>query len=368
MMPFYRRWMKYFQQRLPSLLNYPVPCKYIRSRRQFDFKVGYLVVDYIEREDGIMLSETWKGFRHDKIRRNTLFQGLSSIMLSLGRVPLPRIGSFTINNQGVISLTNRPLTLPLQQLENERIPTNISRGLTYATIEPYLLDKLALHDSRLRYQSNAVNDAGDCRTQMAVLTGMRSVFHHFYSRDLRHRPFLFTLTDLHQSNLFVDADWHIKYVIDLEWACSLPMEMQHPPHWLTDRDLDQLDGEHLAAFDEIRKEFMDVFEREEKLFSPSEQHASLRTQTMNSGWDTGKFFYFHALDSTVGLFGLFWQHIQPKFARSHISDEAFDRIYTAYWEPEADKFVSTKLEERIEYNRQLQRAFEMDVDKSIKGV
>lgn len=309
-----------------------------------------------------MLSETWEDLRNDKSRRNTLFQGLSNIMLSLGRIPLPRIGSFTINNEGVVSLTNRPLTLRLQQLENEGIPTNTSRDLTYTAIEPYLLDKLALHDSRLRYQPNAINNEGDCRSQMAVLTGMRSVLHHFYNRDLRHGPFLLTLTDLHQSNLFVDSDWHIKYVIDLEWACVLPIELQHPPHWLTNRDLDELDGEHLDAFDEIRKEFMDAFETEEKLYST--QHAPLsRTHTMNSGWETGKFFYFHALNSTVGVFGLFWQHIQPKFARSHLSDEAFDRIFSPYWEPEAEEFVSSKLEEKDDYDKQLRRVFEMNVDR-----
>ena len=321
-------------------------------------------MDYIEEKDGMMLSESWKEFRHDKIRRNNLFKGLSNIILSLGRIPLPRIGSFTMNNEGVVSLTNRPLTLLLQQLENERIPTNMDRHLIYATVEPYLLDLLALHDSRLRYQPNSVNDAADCRGQMAALTGMRSVLRHFYRRDLRHGPFFFTLTDINQNNVFVDADWHVKYMIDLEWACSLPMEMQHPPHWLTDRNVDQLDGEHLAAFNEIREEFMDAFEREEKLLSHSEQYASLRTHTMKSGWDTGKFFYFHALGSTVGLFTLFWQHIQPRFARSHVIDEAFDRIYAPYWEFDSEEFVSTKLEEREIYNRQLQCAFEIDVDKS----
>jgi hypothetical protein len=25
-------------------------------------------------------------------------------------------------------------------------------------------------------------------------------------------------------------EWHIKYLIDLEWACELPIEMQNPPH------------------------------------------------------------------------------------------------------------------------------------------
>jgi hypothetical protein len=58
-----------------------------------------------------MLSESWENQYQDKNRRANLFKDLSRIMLSLGRVPLPRIGSFTINDEGILSLTNRPLTL-----------------------------------------------------------------------------------------------------------------------------------------------------------------------------------------------------------------------------------------------------------------
>ena len=350
------------QRRLLSLLGHTVPCQYICSRSQCVLKTGYLLIDYIEEKEGTMLSETWEEFRHDKIRRNNLFEGLSRIILSLSRIPLPRIGSFTINNEGVLSLTNRPLNLLLQQLENETIPTNIDRHLTYTTVEPYLLDLLALHDSRLRDQPNSVNDEFDCRDQMAALTCMRSVLHHFYRRDLRDGPFFFALTDINQHNVFVDANWNIRYMIDLEWACSLPVEMLHPPHWLTDRNVDELDGQHWTDFNKIREEFMDAFEREEKLLSPSRQFTLSRTHVMKSGWDSGNFFYFHALNTTVGLCTLFWLHIQPRFARSHALDKAFAQIFAPYWDTEADDFVATKLEERENYQKQLQSAFGVDMD------
>ncbi|KAL9607271.1 MAG: hypothetical protein Q9167_007802 [Letrouitia subvulpina] len=207
-------------------------------------------------------------------------------------------------------------------LVNKRIPTNIDRHLTYATVEPYLLDLLALHDSRLRNQPNSINDASDCRDQMAALTCMRSVLHHFYRRDLRDGPFIFTFTDINQYNVFVDAN--------------------------------QLDGEHLVAFNEVREEFMDAFEKEEKLLSPSRLYASSRTHIMKSGWDSGNFFYFHALNTTVGLCTLFWLHIQPRFARSHALDTAFAQIVAPYWCIEADDFIATKLEEREDYQNQLQ--------------
>jgi hypothetical protein len=52
--------------------------------------------------------------------------------------------------------------------------------------------------------------------QLVNQYGGRSV-----SAGSEHAHFLYRLTDLHPSNIFVDSDWNIKYVIDLEWACSL---------------------------------------------------------------------------------------------------------------------------------------------------
>ena len=212
-----------------------------------------------------MLSESWEEKRQDKSLRTNLFRDLSRIILSLGRIPLARIGSFTLDNTGVLSLTNRPLTLRLQELENGGIPIDIARGNTYTTVEPYILDLLAYHDSRLRDQPNSINDEPDCRAQMAAITGMRAVLPHFIDRGLRDGPFLFTLTDIHQTNVYVDEQWHIKRLIDLEWACSLPMQMQSPPYWLTSQAVDHLTGERFAEYDRVREEFMEAFQHEEKL-------------------------------------------------------------------------------------------------------
>ena len=313
-----------------------------------------------------MLSESWEEKRQDKSRRTTLFRDLSRIMLSLGRIPLPRIGSFTLNDQGVLSLTNRPLTLRLQNLENEGVPTNIARHDSYSSVEPYMLDLLAYHDSLLRYRPNSINDQLDCRAQMAVLTAMRAVLPHFINRGLRNGPFLFTLTDIHQGNIFVDEEWHIKYLIDLEWACSLPMEMQNPPHWLTGRGVDQLEGEYLAEYDDVREEFMKAFENEERLqYGKSLEKVNLlRTRTMRRAWESGGYFYFHALESTTGLFNLFLQHIWPKFPASMAAKIGFDDAVSPFWSFDTDKVTATKMKDREEYEARLQALFEAHAPSS----
>ncbi len=121
------------------MLCYPPLCPYVYRHQPCTLASGYLLIDYIEEEDGVMLSRSWEEKRHDKSRRTNLFRDMSRIILSLGRIPLARIGSFTLDNKGVLSLTNRPLTLQLHSLENGGIPTNVTRNDTYTAVEPYLI-------------------------------------------------------------------------------------------------------------------------------------------------------------------------------------------------------------------------------------
>ncbi|KAF2459375.1 hypothetical protein BDY21DRAFT_413954 [Lineolata rhizophorae] len=298
--PPYLRWVEYFRRKLLSFLGRPVPCQYIGHRNPRPLKTGYLFMDYID--DSKMLIESWEELRHDQTRRANLFRGLSRIMLSFARVPLPR----------VLSLSNRPLTLRLHALENEGVPTNIDRDLTYPTVEPF-----------------------------------------------RRRPFLFTLTDLHPSNIFADTDWNIKCLIDLEWACSLPMEMECPPHWLSNRGVDQLTDEYLTEFNELREEFMSAFESEERLLCPADEQALLHTSAMKRGCENGNFWYFSALESTRGLYNIFNQHMRPMFVSSNDTEaETFDRVLSNYWSPKAAKTVAAKLKDKETYKSQLLEVFE----------
>ena len=270
-------------------------------------------MDYIETTDAELLSESWDELRHNRDLRSNFFKDLSRIMLTLSQLPLPRIGSWTIDERGVLMLTNRPLAHHFHSLENEGISTNIPRHLTYNTTDAYYTDLLACHDSRIRNQPNSIISEEDGFSQMANLFTMRGLLSHFTSRDLRHGPFVFNLTDLHRGNIFVDSNWHIKYVIDLEWACSLPIEMLAPPYWITNRGVDEFKGEELQKFESACQEFMDIFEEEEKSFPSVYGSAVYRAGIMRRGWKIGNFWYFHALKSRKGLFNLFVQLIQPIF-------------------------------------------------------
>ncbi|KAG0645020.1 hypothetical protein D0Z07_9191 [Hyphodiscus hymeniophilus] len=168
---------------------------------------------------------------------------------------------------------------------------------------------------------------------------MRGLLPHFTSRDLWCGPFVFNLTDLHGSNIFVDCDWHIKYIVDLEWACSLPIEMLTPPYWITSRAVDELEDDELQTFEKAYQDFTDIFEKEEKSFPPTYGSATYRTDIMRRGWKIGNFWYFHALKSPKGLFNLFRQYVQPIFEsrRDNFTPhlDEFAQMVSPYWASDA---------------------------------
>lgn len=114
---------------------------------------------------------------------------------------------------------------------------------------------------------------------MANLVIMRGLIPHFTNRKFRNGPFVLRLTDLHQSNIFVDDDSNVKCLIDLDWACSLPVETMRPPYWLTGYAADELVDENLHSFSEAHHEFMEFFEEEENLF-PLRDGAASYWQTL----------------------------------------------------------------------------------------
>lgn len=90
-------------------------------------------------------------------------------MISLARLPQPRIGSWTIDNVCRISLSNRPLLYRLHHLENWIIPTGIPRNRTYTNADSFYLDLLKGHDNRLRYQHNSAHSQVDAQNQAEYL-------------------------------------------------------------------------------------------------------------------------------------------------------------------------------------------------------
>lgn len=121
---------------------------------------------------------------------------------------------------------------------------------------------------------------------------MRTVFPSFFKPELQRGPFVFTFTDLHQSNIFVDKDWHITCLVDLEWACTRPIEMLRTPIWLTNKAMDEI-AEESEEYDIMRMEFMDILATEEQRLcstASAGNHGKLQlSAVMKESWRVGTF-------------------------------------------------------------------------------
>ncbi|KAK8143181.1 hypothetical protein G3M48_007603 [Beauveria asiatica] len=206
---------------------------------------------------------------------------LARISLSLNSIPFKRIGALSLQPNLSIAMTNRPLHFYFHLHENEGIPLGIPRDRTYAETEAYISDLITFQDNKLRHQPNSVHNVADCRKQVAALFAMRGTMHHFIKPELRDGPFFYTLTDLHPNNVFVDEHWNVQCVIDLEWAHSMPLQMQRPPYWLTSKTLDAFDDdEAVSEYAAVLDEYFQIYENEER----RRNHTDMQTSIQRDMW------------------------------------------------------------------------------------
>lgn len=129
----------------------------------------------------------------------------------------------------------------------------------------------------------------------------------------RYQDSMNPLLDKSNSDRYWSGSLRFQHFVDFEWACSAPAEMFRPPYWLTGSPVDLLTGENVDSFTKAKDEFLRIFEKKEKLF-PLTDDCSYRTNIMKRGWTIGNFWYLHALESPRGLYNLFLDHIQPRYA------------------------------------------------------
>lgn len=355
-MPFYVRVWRAIRRRLGGLFGYQTLSRYAAHPTSLRLPAAYILLEHISPDTGRMLSNTWNERRGDETKRRTLFRGLARVILSLARVPQPRIGSFRFNDDGAVTLTNRPLACCVAILENGGAPRTMPRDETYSCTEPFVADMLALHDGSFLAQRNVVVNAADCRGQIAARALLRTVSHFYVSRQRRNGPFHLQLTDLHASNILVDDDWNITCLIDLEWICALPAEMIAVPYWLTGRCIDELVGDDLAQFDQVRREFMDILEEEEGTMSKGNKPVLARI--MSESWESGAVWFWHCLTAVDAIFYLVEDHVSPRYCSFSCSVED---VLSEYWCQESAAVVERKVADNEKYERELGSLFERAV-------
>lgn len=226
------------------------------------------------------------------------------------------------------------------------------QGLTYTSADPFIRDLLAYQDRRLRFQPNAILGRPDGVFQLSALVALRALLPVFWGQGSREDAFVLTLPDLHKSNMFVDDDWNIVGVIDLEFAPVQPQQMVNVPHWLSDKSIDELVGPALEEYKGIYERFVDILEDEEA----ARQHDHCFSRRLREDWQTGKFWYNAALRSSNGFPIVFEQNIQPRFfAKFDRNVEGLSLLQL--WGENYEDFIAAKIQDTARYEESVRAIF-----------
>lgn len=278
--------------------------------------------------------------------RQNLYRGLSRLMLSLARIPQTKIGCLRFNDDCSITLASPPLLCANTILESEGAPRTMHQPFSDAG--RFLFGLLESRCEAFRAQPNAVHDEDDCRLLMSHYIMLHTLLAKGVERT--EGPFVLQYTDLHASNLFVDEDWNIVGVIDLEFVCSLPPSMLDVLYWFSTQYIDGL-RKCLEEHNRHTEDFLQVFGGEEIRFNARLPLGRI----IRKAWVSGEFWIFHCLTSINAMPHLMEDHIWRQFGfQPSLSEETvFVRNLSHFWSEQSDDFVKQKVRDKKQYNNEV---------------
>jgi hypothetical protein len=306
-----------------------------------------------------MLSDTLRDHREtDPVRLRNLVHSISRIMLSLANKPQSRIGSLRFNDDGSTTLATRPLLCATSILESEGAPKVVDQ--TYATLGGFTDAMLRFRDDAFRAQPNAVNDEEDCRLQMFQMVLLRRMKSHFVDRHYQG-PFVLQFTDLHASNIFVDEEWNVVALIDLEYVCALPPSMMEVPHWLLVDAIDEV-SDRIDDFGKVHELFVSILRDEES--SVDAEHGVSLAAAIQDAWRSSSCWFYRCFTSINGLACCIEDHLYRKFdiEPSLAEETRLARIMSSRWSADSEAFVTQKLCDKARYDDDLARHFARQLD------
>lgn len=286
------------------MVGYDTLSDYQRDAYVPAIESAYLLLEYISPATG-RLSETWLEYINDAKRRANLYKDMSRMMVSLARLPQPHIGSFRFNTaDGTISLSGRPMFCSMMLFENGGTPHSIQPGETYNCTDAFASDLLSLHDNHFIHDPHTVRGEDDARERMAIRALLRTVMHYFILLEKRSGPFPVQFTDLRQRNIFVDDQWNVTCLIDLEWISALPVELFSVPYWITNCSIDEIVGDQYKVFYSERRKFVDIMEQQIDATTATQQSFSI-LDLMKRNWDSKAVWFWTCLRSISGWLFVF---------------------------------------------------------------
>lgn len=124
------------------------------------------------------------------------------------------------------------------------------------------------------------------------------------------------------------------------------------PYWLTGYGIDEIVDDNLLEFDEIRQEFMKIFEAEE--VNMAAKQSPVLANIMNESWESDGVWFWRCLTSTNAMISLVEDHLCPRFSR--LSSEA-EEIFSQYWCQGSAEVIKRKVTDYEGYKKELEALF-----------
>ncbi|KAG5207327.1 hypothetical protein GTR04_6868 [Trichophyton interdigitale] len=282
--------------------------QYIPRNRTALLNHGYMLTERIMINDELRPLPDRLGMRHNdlqlhyekfiqKSKTQNLYRSFAKAMMSLANIPQQRIGSWTIDNNGRLSLSNRPLFSRISRFENLGIPSGIPRDTTYNNTDSFYNDCIGIHDNRIDYQKNILPNEVEAFGTVSTIVFMRSILPQVMDTTLRHGPFVMQLGSMPVQNILVDKEWNIKQFIEVQSICSLPIELMLPPSWITGKDIDKLLSTEDDRLQICYRQFAHTL-RHEEAKRPLLPNGRLHSDTLIDGLHSSKFWLLQALQSS----------------------------------------------------------------------
>ncbi|KAH9868375.1 hypothetical protein J1614_007447 [Plenodomus biglobosus] len=163
---------------------------------------------------------------------------------------------------------------------------------------------------------------------------IRAIAHQYLDRNPRDGPFVLQLTDINQSNFVVDDYWNVKSPIDLEWICSLTVQMLGPPYWLTGLAVDEIEGDDLESYEMMNGKYLSIPREEETRQPASLLNGLSLVDVSKASWQKGARYFAEKITKETG------------------------KSISKYWSQDL-KILEAKMAQRKQYDADLRRVFKV---------
>lgn len=219
---------------------------------------SFLILEYVE---GQKLNYADVKKLNDE-QRGRLYLSLADIHIQLRRLEFPAIGRLAMQDRGLVQVGKRVTTLDtnMQQLENgtvaEVINTYHGNDDVLFSAGRYVELLLDLADNAFRKGRGTASDEEEAADYLYHLHLFRQHTENWVDHSLDQGPFVLVHGDLEIFNLVLDDEMNIISVLDWEWSRVVPLQLYHPPLWLSSVPFESLCygyrySQYLERFDEF---------------------------------------------------------------------------------------------------------------------